>query len=196
MNKNLIINLVLGVAAVVALIFLSLAGLRIYTRHGQSIEVPNIKGKSAETATAILEAAGLRAEIFDSVYNEDFKRNSVTEQDPAALAKVKPNRIVYLTVNSLAKPKVKMPKLVDQSLALSKVILKNSGFELGEIELRYDEIGKNLVIEQLYKGVPVPPGRMLEKGSVIDLVVATDRRTTSDTTEPAGYQSIEPDLGF
>lgn len=181
MAKNWLINLALGAASVVVIALLSLLALKFYTRHGETIEVPNIKGKSAETAITLLEASGLRAEIFDSVYNEDFRRDAVTEQDPPAMSHVKPDRIIYLTVNSLAKPKVKMPKLVDQSLALSTAVLKSAGLEIGDIQYRYDEIGRNLVIEQLYKGSPVPAGKMLEKGSVIDLIVATDKRSYTDT---------------
>lgn len=180
MRKNWLLNIALAALCSAVLIWLTFLFMNWYTRHGEAVEVPNLKGINAELAREKLDEAGLKCEVFDSVYSADFKRDAVTEQDPPALAQVKPGRIIYITVNSLAKPKVKMPKLVDQSLTLSKSVLKNSGLVLGEVTFKYDEIGNNLVIEQLYKGTPVYPGKMLEKGSVIDLVVATNRRTQSE----------------
>lgn len=192
MLKNWILNIALAIAAILVAMWFIFMGLNWYTRHNDSVDVPNVKGQSVDEAAAKLENSGLRFEIYDSVYNEDFKKNAVTEQDPAAGSKVKHDRIIYLSVNSLGKPKVKMPKLVDQSLALSKAVLKNTGLELGHVEFKFDVIGNNLVMEQLYNGIPIPPGKMLDKGSVIDLVVATDKRSGSDS-DSTGYQGLEPD---
>lgn len=194
MLKNWILNIGLAIAGGLIIIWLVFVSLNWYTRHNVHVNVPNVKGQKLEMAVEKLEDAGLRFEVYDSVYDEDFKPDAVTEQDPPAGSEVKPNRIIYLSVNSLAKPKVKMPKLVDQSFALSKVVLKNAGLVLGNVEYKYDEIGKNLVIEQLYQGTAVLPGKMLEKGSVIDLVVATDKRYPSDQDSSSmdGYQELAP----
>lgn len=187
MRKNLFINIALIFVALFLFLWLVFMGMGIYTRHNQSVTVPNLKGVKLDDAIAKLEDANLRYEIFDSVYNADFKKDAITEQDPESGNLVKPGRIIYLSVNSLAKPKVKMPKLIDQSFALSKAVLKSVGLELGEVTFKYDEIGNNLVMEQLYNGSSIPPGRQIEKGSKIDLVVATNRRAggepTSDSTD-------------
>lgn len=191
MLKNWLLNIALAAVAGLIVIWLIFIGLNWYTRHNVHVNVPNVKGQKMELAAEKLEEAGLRYEIYDSVYDEDYKPDAVTEQDPPAGSEVKPNRIIYLSVNSLAKPKVKMPKLIDQSFALSKAILRNAGLELGHVEYKYDEIGRNLVIQQLYQGVPVLPGKMLEKGSVIDLVVATDKRSGghTDSSSSGGNQT-------
>lgn len=183
MLKNWIYNILLGLVAVSIAIWLIFMWMNWYTRHNSHVTVPNIKGITLEEAASKLDEANLRFEVFDSVYNEKFKKDAITEQDPSANAKVKPGRIIYLTVNSLAKPKVKMPKLVDQSLTLSKAMLNNLGLEIGNIEYKFDEIGQNLVLEQLHNGRSIPPGKVLEKGSIIDLVVATNRKgNQQDTT--------------
>lgn len=194
MGKNLILNIALALLAAIVAIGLIFLGLNLYTRHNTTVEVPNIKGLDIEKAAQMLEDAGLRYEIYDSVYNEDFKKNAITEQDPEGLSLVKPNRIIYISINSLAKPKVKMPKLTDQSLALSKAMLKSAGLELGEISFVFDEIGNNLVIDQKYNGSTIPSGKMLEKGSVIDLVVATTRRNGGET-DSSELLLDQPDLG-
>lgn len=188
MGKNFFLNIGLGIIASIVAIWLIFIGLNLYTRHNTLIEVPNIKGIELEKAIGVLEEAGLRYEVYDSVYNEDYKRNAITEQDPESKSLVKPDRIIYLSINSLAKPLVKMPKLTDQSFALSKAMLKSAGLELGNVSYVYDEIGNNLVVEQRYNGSTIPSGRMIEKGSAIDLVVATTKRngmeTDSQSTEP------------
>ena len=192
MRKNLLINLLLAAVASLLALWLIFMGLNFYTRHNESVDVPNLKGEKIETAIEKIENAGLRYEIFDSVYSDDFKKNAITEQDPDPGSKVKPGRIIYLTLNSLDVPMVKVPKLTDQSLALTKAMIKSAGFKLGEITYKHDAIGNNLVIEQLHNGDHIPPGKMLEKGSVIDLVVAT----TSMQGAPSSDDSTGIDEGI
>jgi beta-lactam-binding protein with PASTA domain len=179
MLKTWLFNIALAILGFLVLLWLVFLGLKFYTRHNVATEVPNIKGQLLETAAQKLEDADLRYEIYDSVYSDKFKKNAVTEQDPPAGSKVKPNRIIYLSINALGKPKVKVPKLVDQSFSLAKALLKSLGLTLGNVEYRPDAIGDNLVIAQMHNNQPVPPGKLLEKGSVIDLVVATNRRNHS-----------------
>lgn len=192
MRKNLLLNLLLAAVASLLALWLIFMGLNFYTRHNESVDVPNVKGEKIETAIEKIENAGLRYEIFDSVYSDDFKKNAITEQDPDPGSKVKPGRIIYLTLNSLDVPMVKVPKLTDQSLALTKAMIKSAGFKLGEITYKHDAIGNNLVIEQLHNGDHIPPGKMLEKGSVIDLVVAT----TSLQGNPSADDSTDINEGM
>lgn len=190
MRKNWFLNIGIAIVAIALVLWFVFIWMNWYTRHNEFIEVPALKGVAYEEAVQKLEDAGLRYEIYDSVYNADFKKNAITDQDPAAKAQVKPNRIIYLSINALAKPKVKMPKLVDQSITLSKAVLKNAGLVLGNVTYKFDDIGHNLVIAQLHNGQPIYPGKLLEKGSVIDLVVATNRR---GVMEPDSTNTVNED---
>ena len=80
--------------------------------------------------------------------------------------------------------------LVDQSLTLAKVLIKNNGLELGNIEYVYDEIGNNLVTKQQINGMEVPAGKMITKGTRIDLVVVKNQ---SDGAENNDSTAIAPD---
>ncbi|MBL7812342.1 MAG: PASTA domain-containing protein [Bacteroidetes bacterium] len=191
MLKNWIFNGLLGIVAGAILLWLIFGWMKWYTHHGTAVEVPNLKGLVYESAIEKLEDAGLRFEINDSVYNADFKKDAVVEQDPFPGDKVKPNRIIYITVNSLGKPRVKMPRLTDQSFTLAKALLKNAGLVLGNVEYKFDEIGHNLVIAQRTGGQEVPPGKLLEKGTVVDLVVATNRKNVAPDNN--GEESIPED---
>lgn len=191
MNKNWLFNIGLGVAATGVFILLLFLWMNWFTNHNVAVQVPNIVGMNMEEAIEKLDDQGLRFEITDSVYLENMKKDAVTEQDPAAGSDVKPNRIIYLVVNALSKPKVKMPMLVDQSLTLAKVLIKNNGLELGNIEYVYDEIGNNLVTKQSNNGMEVPAGKMITKGTRIDLVVVKNQK---DDTENSDSTAIDPDV--
>ena len=191
MNKNWLFNIGLGIAATGVFILLLFLWMNWFTNHNVAIQVPNITGMNMQEAIEKLDDEGLRYEIIDSVYLENVKRDAVTEQDPAAGSDVKPNRIIYLVVNALGKPKIKMPMLVDQSLTLAKVLIKNNGLELGNIEYTYDEIGNNLVTKQMINGVEIPAGKMITKGTRIDLLVIKNK---SDNDENADSTALESDI--
>lgn len=197
MNKNWLFNIGMGIGAVGVFILLIFLWMNWFTNHNVAVKVPDLSGLPFQDAVEKLDDAGLRYEIADSVYLENFKRDAVTEQDPAANSDVKPNRIIYLVVNALDKPKVKMPMLVDQSLTLAKVLIKNIGLELGDIEYVYDEIGNNLVTKQRIQGIDVPAGKLITKGTRIDLVVVknhTDGSENSDSTAIEPENTVEPDV--
>jgi len=178
----------LGLAALAFIAYLLIAMLFTswYTRHGESIKVPKIEGMPAENAAELLDENDLEMVIVDSVFKEDVKPNTVVEQDPQPDMNVKPGRIIYVTVNTGLKPKVKMPKLVNGGANLAKVLLQNAGLKLGRIDSVSSSIGSGLVLVQKYKGRDVAPNTPLEKGSVIDIVVSKkmSHRDTTAVSDP------------
>jgi len=169
-SKTFLKNILLAAGLILVLALSTIFFLKFYTRHGESLTVPEIKGLSYEEAKVILERKGLRYVIRDSVYFEDMKKNSITEQDPLADSKVKEGRIIYLTINSSIPPKVKMPNLVDVSYRQAQVILESMGLKMGEVIFRPGMV-ENVVIEQRYNGRKIPVDELVDKGSKIDLVV-------------------------
>ena len=61
-------NLLAMVVVVCLLVFLTFKGLEIYTRHGQDITVPSLKGMSYEKAKITLESLKLQCNVADSGY--------------------------------------------------------------------------------------------------------------------------------
>lgn len=181
MLKIWLLNIGLGLLTLAVLFGLGFLFLGVYTRHNQFIEVPNLKGIDIHEAEMKIKEAGLRFEVADSVYSEEIKKGAITEQDPRPGDKVKPNRIIYVVLNGLDKPRVKMPMLVDQSLTLAKAILKSNGLLLGNVIFKPDEIGNNLVLSQSIGGHEVPAGKMIVKGTKIDLVVAKNQGIVDDS---------------
>jgi eukaryotic-like serine/threonine-protein kinase len=140
------------------------------TNHGQAIEVPDLAGKSFEEGVAVLEKANLRYEISDSSYFADKKPLEVLSQYPKAGATVKENRRIYLIINAITPPSVKMPKLIDGSVKNAQLILEGYGLKLGKID-SVPDIAQNAVLKQLYNRKEIEVGTKIPKGSVIDLVV-------------------------
>jgi beta-lactam-binding protein with PASTA domain len=173
-------TILLAVLVLVVYLFLSVVFTGWYTRHGQSIKVPEVSGMPIENATELLDDNDLELVIIDSVFNEDMKPNTIVEQDPQPDLTVKPGRKIYVTVNTGIVPKVKMPKLINGSSNLAKVLLQNSGLKLGRVDSVKSTFGPGLVIRQKFKGRDIAPNTQLDKGAIIDIVVSK-KMSLSDT---------------
>ncbi len=140
------------------------------TNHGETITVPDVIGTHYNDLDQVLTVRNLRFEITeDSSYSADYAPLEVLKQFPLPDAKVKENRKIYLTLNTLNPPLVKMPDLIDGSIKNAQIVLKSYDLQLGEISYIPDEIF-NTVLRQLHDGREVLPNELLPKGSVIDIV--------------------------
>lgn len=169
--KNWIQNLALAGAAFALLLLMIYLGLGTYTRHGEHVKVPNVVDLKPDRAIETLSASGLEMQVIDSQYIPDKRPGIIISQLPFPEEEVKEGRIVYLTVNTINKPTVRMPNLIDQSLTLSTALLKSRGLVLGNVSYQPSSEGNNLVIAQWYRGQAVSEGTSLSIGSKIDLTV-------------------------
>jgi beta-lactam-binding protein with PASTA domain len=140
------------------------------TNHGETITVPNVQGMKMEQLEDFLVNRNLRYEVNDSAYSDDHPPLTVLKQYPAAGAKVKENRVIYISVNRITPPTVPLPNLVDGSLINAEVQLKSNELRRGRIQLIPGPF-LHVVKEMKYQGNTIEPGTRVTKGSVIDLVV-------------------------
>ncbi len=161
-----------GIASgiLVFLVLFFFVGLRIYTRHGQAISVPDMSGLTIEEVEQVTEARGLRFEVTDSVYYSEDRRGTIIDQSPPPNFKVKQNRTIFLTINAMNPEKVRMPNVVGISLRQAQAILETQGLQVGKLEYVPD-IAVNNVLEQMHNDSEIEPGDMLVRGSTIDLVL-------------------------
>lgn len=141
-----------------------------YTRHGQYLTLPDLKGLTFESAETLLKQKNLRYVITDTVFVEGMPKSAIVEQNPIPNSKVKEGRIVYLSINSSTSAMVMMPNLINSSLRFAETVIAGSGLKLGEIVYQPD-IAQNAVLDQLFNGQSIQPNTKLPKGSVINLVV-------------------------
>ncbi|MCU0422312.1 MAG: PASTA domain-containing protein [Bacteroidia bacterium] len=144
--------------------------LKSYTRHGDSLEVPDLKGVKIEDAIRLLEEQHLRYQIIDSLYFEDKPALSILEQNPVATSKVKEGRIIYLTINTNKAPLVTMPNIQDVSLRQAESILANAGLKVTSTIYKPD-LAKDVVLDVLYMNSSIVAGRKIAKGTGLTLVL-------------------------
>jgi beta-lactam-binding protein with PASTA domain len=91
-SKFLWLNLLAAIVLVFVVCWVVFWRLDVYTRHGESVEVPDLSGMYVEEAELILKDCNLTYEIIDSVYIRNMKGGEIAEQSPAVGTLVKKNR--------------------------------------------------------------------------------------------------------
>jgi len=163
------IHLALAGTFTFLVLFFTYNWLNSYTKHSESITVPDLRGMHAEQLEEFLSARHLRFAIVDSVFELGKEPRVVMQQDPLPDAKVKENRTVYLTINSLVPPKTSMPNLIDVSERQAIAMLESAGLQKGKISYKPDVY--KAVLSQQVNGKEVKEGESISKGSVVDLVI-------------------------
>jgi beta-lactam-binding protein with PASTA domain len=146
--------------------------LGFYTHNGEKVEVPNFKGMTKAELEKFIETTDLRYAIIDSVFDLQAKKGAVADQVPKPGAFVKKDRLIYLTVNAILPPKVKMPNLVDLTLRQATARIETYGLKVGRLQYIPD-LAKNAVLKQLLGVKEVKPGTLVNKGSSVNLVVGS-----------------------
>lgn len=166
----ILISLLAMIGISLILIFITLQALDVYTKHDESVLVPDVKGSQEAAAADILLKSELGYEIVDSVYRADAKAGAVLEQIPKENTKVKRGRTIYLIIQAKGKQMVSIPPLKDYSRRQAEAQLQALGFTNISIIEEPSQF-KGLVIKVLYRGNELESGASIPKGSRIELVV-------------------------
>jgi eukaryotic-like serine/threonine-protein kinase len=170
---------VLGLFLVVfVLFFLSLGFI---TKHGERLTVPDVYRKNVQEATMALEKMGFNVDVRDSIYIDSLPALAVWEQTPEKGAIVKVGRTIYLTVNKVIPPMVKMPDLEGLTFRSAEMTLHSRRLNVGDT-IRKPDFATNTVLQQLWNGKVIKPGRDIPEGSSITLVLSSG---TGATENPA-----------
>lgn len=166
--KNIFIAIIIVVVIGLTALFLT----KTYTHHGQNEVVPNVKGIELNEATGMLKRHHLRVEIIDSTYVKDKPLGTVLEQTPAPQSRVKPNRTIYLIINSTSVRKLPTPDLRDLSLRQGQAMLLSMGMKVAKVEYAPSEY-KDLILEIKYNGKTLSPGSKIPEGSQLVIVAGS-----------------------
>lgn len=173
-------NLLLGAAFVLAMVLLINTALKLCTRHGKELVVPDFTGMTYAEAQEVAREAGLRVVESDSIYIRKLRKGAVYNQTPKAGERVKEGRRIMLTTNSRTPKKVAMPALVGLSMRQAKAELESRGLVLGRL-IYVNDIATNLVIKQQYRGRDIKAGTAIAGGSTVNLVLGLS------STDPSAY---------
>ncbi len=174
--KKLLLSAVIAVAflctTVFAFFFLYLPQT---TNHGETIVVPNlIKSHVDELESKVIKRQ-LRYEINDSAYAEDLPPLTILKQFPEAGSRVKENRKIFLSVNSLTPPSVPVPQLIEGTLKNAQLLIKANDLKIEKWNW-VPHIGHNTVRKVYYNGKPIEAGTRIPKGSKLTLDVGDGGR--------------------
>lgn len=163
-------RILFAIVIVVSLVVITLFALNIYTHHGESETIPDLRGLYINEAEEILSNHGLFPEIIDSVFNKDKKLGTVIEQIPGPNSTVKKNRPIFLIINSRQIRQIPVPDIRDISFRQATAMIKAIGLNVSRVEYKPSEY-KDLVIDLKYNGMSVTPGMRIPMGSMMILVV-------------------------
>lgn len=137
-----------------------------YTNYNEGVTVPDITQVSLEEAEERLSDYGLRFEVAERRSNSAYPADYVIDQMPASAEIVKPNRKIYLTVNTVTNPTVQVPDVVNLSYRNAQIQLENYGLQVGTVSYESSRF-KNSVLRQ-----SIPPDEEVPKGTLVDLAVS------------------------
>ena len=150
--------------------------LKLSTRHGDFIVVPDLIGKNIQEFESELNELDLQFIISDSGnYNPEFKINSVLDQLPKPNSKVKQGRKIYLTLNASDFEMVEIPKITRITVRQARKTIESLGFVFGEIEY-VDDIARDEVISISHEGNELNEGDFLKRTSVIDFKLGNGKQ--------------------
>jgi beta-lactam-binding protein with PASTA domain len=183
-SKQFFLHLGLGLLSIFIVLWVLVKLLNSYTQHGDSVEVPDFKGKTIAELKAFVTGKDVRYLIIDSIYAPKEKPGIVVRQDPETKTKVKRNRTIYLYVTGMQPPQLAMPKLIDRSERQAILMLESYGLKVGKITQVAGDCN-GCVLGQFIKGKAVEPGILIKKGSVIDISIGKKDNFTSATDTTA-----------
>ncbi len=156
----------------VFLVFFTMMALGSYTRHGESITVPELENLTLKQVDKQLTSKGLRYAIIDSSYSKEKLPGAILDQNPKGGAKVKENRRIYLTINAITPPSVKIPKIINSSRRNAHELLKSIGLDVGQ-ESYIPDMARDAVLDIKLNGSSVAEGTGVPKGTKIDLILGS-----------------------
>ncbi|WP_294472400.1 PASTA domain-containing protein [uncultured Bacteroides sp.] len=183
-NKFFWLNIIAMIVVVVAVAFGTLKWMDAYTRHGETVVVPDVTGMTMEEATKAFQKNGLVCVISDSRYVKDKPAGIVLDLKPGVGEKVKEGRTVYLTINTLDVPLRVVPDVADNSsLRQAQAKLLNAGFQLNEVQLVRGE--KDWVYGVKYDGRQLEAGEKVPMGASLTLIVGNGADDTLEVDSMA-----------
>lgn len=169
LTKTFYFNVGLMIAICIGLYMLFFASLGWLTGHGKELIVPDLIGLGAGEAVASLEKQGYDIDI-DSMFDPTQQPLVVLEQQPDKGSTVKQGRTIFLILNKVSSPTIKMPNLVNLSYRSAEMMLKSNKLMLGDTVMKPD-LAEGAVLAQLFQGKEIASGTSIAQGSRIDLVI-------------------------
>ena len=107
-----------------------------FTIHGHQEIMPNLVGRSLDSAGRIASSLGLEMKTEGKVFNTQYPASSIVSQVPAAGTRVKTGQHIHVLV-SLGQPQVKVPDIVGASARAAQITAIQEGLTVGDVAAIY-----------------------------------------------------------
>lgn len=148
-------------------LFLVLAWLRLYTNHGQQLELPNYVNQKYTEAKKDAQTKTFDIIIRDSIHKVGKEGGLIIDQNPLPGSKVKEKRKIYVNVTKYSPDRIKVSDLP---------VLYGNDFDQKRTELKYLDITSKIKAE---KYDPGEPNHILEVWYDNKLIIDKKRIETS-----------------
>ncbi|NBC08738.1 MAG: PASTA domain-containing protein [Bacteroidetes bacterium] len=163
--------------------------LKLYTKHGESVQIPDYVGMDVRDAARKAEKQDFKIVVIDSFFDSNKRPNVIYQQTPEPLQRAKKGRTIYVSKYRTMADSVTLPTFISASYDFDqysaklkrrdiKAVIKERVFARDEPNsiryLLYN--GRKIDNDMLRRGVKVP------KGSTLEFVVT--ERITNDVALP------------
>ena len=192
---NLIAMVLVGIALCIGLWMWMVR----YTMHGESVEVPEVKGMMLGDAEYALSELDLVMVVVDSAYVRQQPAGIVLEQKPASGSRVKSGREIYLTINQKQTPTNTIPDIAGNcSRREAEARLRALGFKIGPMEFVPGD--PDWVIALKVNGREVYTGERVPCDAPVVLVIGNSNVGSEEEDEEFGDSwgdtMTEPEDGY
>ncbi len=156
--------------------------LKLYTHHGQELEMPDYTGYQYDTAVKDAARKKFRMSIQDSLHVLGKPGGEIIKQHPLPGALVKSKRMIYVTITKRSPDKIlssRLPEMYGKTYERKKRELEEH-FEIKSriIDTRFDPGDAGQVLEVRYKGKIIMDAKgrkndvQIEKGDYLEFVIS------------------------
>lgn len=164
-----------------AIFLLLLLWLRVYTHHGQKLELPDFIGMEIDQAKELASDKTFEIIVNDSVHIIGKSGGEIIDQNPKPSSKVKEKRKVYVTTTKFIADRMKvrvLPVLYGRDFERKQKELAFMDIKCDVKDYIYDPGEPNHILEVYYQGQKIisSEGRLddvdLEKGGTLEFVLS------------------------
>jgi serine/threonine-protein kinase len=165
-NKVKLAAIILALICAIPVSQLILAAVDHFT-DTKEVTVPNLVGKTIEEATSELNKQNLKLEVGDEISSSEFDKGEIISQDPNADMTVKEGYTIRVNISKGKAKEGTIPNVVSKTRTDAEFVLKNYGYELGNVTTENSEMPKDVVIRQTPEA-----GTEANPGTSVDIVIS------------------------
>ncbi len=180
--KRFLLHIFLMIALAAIILFVVFQWLKVYTNHGQEIELPSYIGQLYADAKEDASDKSFELIVNDSLHIVGKRGGEIISQNPNQGALVKENRKIYVDITKYTADtyslKDDIPTMYGQEYERTKGKLANLQITSAIKSKKADKGEPNHILEVWYEGELIygqngpKPGVKIRKGSQLDFVVS------------------------